>query len=88
MVFRDDIKFFSNFKIGQKCDKYCCFCKFGIKYIDYKDVDFLIQFVNEQGKILFCCIIGNFLKYQCKVVIVVKCVCYLVLMFYVIDLLK
>ena len=32
--------------------KYCRFKKYGIKYIDYKDSDFLLQFVNEQGKLL------------------------------------
>ena len=35
-----------------KIKKYCRFKKSGIKYIDYKDPDFLIKFVNEQGKIL------------------------------------
>ena len=32
--------------------KYCRFKRSGIKYIDYKDGDFLIKFVNEQGKLL------------------------------------
>ena len=32
--------------------KYCRFKKNGIKYIDYKDPDFLMKFVNEQGKLL------------------------------------
>ena len=32
--------------------RYCRFRKFGIKYIDYKEYDFLLQFVNPQGKIL------------------------------------
>ena len=32
--------------------KYCRFKKNGIKYIDYKDADFLMYLVNEQGKIL------------------------------------
>ncbi len=31
--------------------KYCRFKKNGIKYIDYKDPDFLLKFINEQGKI-------------------------------------
>jgi ribosomal protein S18 len=52
MANKDDIKFLSNPKIGQKRKKYCRFRKFGIKYIDYKDGDFLLQFINEQGKIL------------------------------------
>ena len=32
--------------------KYCRFKKSGIKYIDYKDPDYLLRFVNPQGKIL------------------------------------
>ena len=31
--------------------KYCRFKKNGIRYIDYKDPDFLLKFINEQGKI-------------------------------------
>ena len=52
MASRDDIKFLSNPNIGANSKKYCRFRRFGIKYIDYKDADFLTQFVNEQGKIL------------------------------------
>jgi len=33
-----------------KQKKYCRFKKSGIKYIDYKDPDFLLKFINEQGK--------------------------------------
>ncbi|MFN9581091.1 MAG: 30S ribosomal protein S18, partial [Bacteroidota bacterium] len=32
--------------------KYCRFKKNGIQYIDYKDANFLLKFINEQGKIL------------------------------------
>ena len=49
---REDVKFLSNPKIGLRRKKYCRFRKFGIKYIDYKDADFLLQFINEQGKLL------------------------------------
>ncbi|NEP61727.1 MAG: 30S ribosomal protein S18, partial [Symploca sp. SIO2G7] len=35
-----------------KQKKYCRFKKSGIKYIDYKDPDFLMKLVNEQGKLL------------------------------------
>ena len=31
--------------------KYCRFKKYGIKYVDYKDSDFLLKFINEQGKL-------------------------------------
>lgn len=88
MANKDDIKFLSNPKIGQKRKKYCRFRKFGIKYIDYKDADFLTQFVNEQGKILPRRITGNSLKYQRKVAMAVKRARQLALMPYVTDLLK
>jgi small subunit ribosomal protein S18 len=69
---REDVKFLSNPKIGLKRKKYCRFRKFGIKYIDYKDSDFLMQFINEQGKLLPRRITGNSLKYQRRVATAVK----------------
>jgi len=50
-----------------KAKKYCRFKKSGIKYIDYKDPDFLLKFVNEQGKLLPRRLTGTSLKYQRKV---------------------
>jgi small subunit ribosomal protein S18 len=88
MASRDDIKFLSNPKIGNKKKKYCRFRKFGIKHIDYKDADFLIQFINEQGKILPRRITGNSLKYQRKVAVAVKRARHLAYLPYVTDLLK
>lgn len=88
MASRDDIKFLSNPKIGLKAKKYCRFRKFGIKYIDYKDPDFLKQFINEQGKILPRRLTGNSLKYQKKVASAVKRARHLALLPYVADLLK
>ena len=88
MASRDDIKFLSNPKIGNKRSKYCRFRKYGIKYIDYKDPDFLKQFVNEQGKILPRRITGNSLKYQKKVAVAVKRARHLAILPYVADLLK
>lgn len=88
MATRDEIKFLSNPKIGQKRKKYCRFRRFGIRYIDYKDPDFLLQFVNEQGKILPRRITGNSLKYQRKVAEAVKKARQLALLPYVTDLLK
>ena len=52
--------------------KYCRFKKLGIKYIDYKDPDFLMKFLNEQGKLLPRRITGTSLKYQRKVSQAVK----------------
>ena len=60
----------------------------GIKYIDYKDPDFLLRFVNEQGKLLPRRITGNSLKYQRKVSQAVKKARHLALLPYVTDLLK
>lgn len=88
MASKDDIKFLSNPTIGKTKKKYCRFKKFGIKYIDYKDSDFLLQFVNEQGKILPRRITGNSLKYQKKVAVAIKRARHLALLPYVTDLLK
>ncbi len=88
MASRDDIKFLSNPKIGNKRNKYCRFRKYGIKYIDYKDSDFLKQFVNEQGKILPRRITGNSLKYQRRVATAIKRARHLALLPYTTDLLK
>lgn len=88
MPSRDDIKFLSNPKIGRREKKFCRFKKYGIKYIDYKEPDFLKSFVNEQGKILPRRITGNSLKYQRKVAVAVKRARHLALLPYVTDLLK
>ncbi len=68
--------------------KYCRFKKYGIKYVDYKDPEFLLKFVNEQGKLLPRRITGTSLKYQRKVSVAVKRARHLALMPYVADLLK
>ena len=68
--------------------KYCRFKKNGIKYIDYKDADFLMYLVNEQGKILPRRLTGTSLKYQRKVSVAIKRARHLALMPYVGDLLK
>ena len=68
--------------------KYCRFKKHGIKYIDYKYVDFLLRFMNEQGKILPRRITGNSLKYQKKVAQAIKRARQMALLPYVADNLK
>ncbi|MBS1652207.1 MAG: 30S ribosomal protein S18 [Bacteroidetes bacterium] len=68
--------------------KYCRFKKSGIKYIDYKDPDFLLKFINEQGKLLPRRLTGTSLKYQRKVAQAVKRARHIALMPYVADLLK
>ena len=54
-------------RTSSKEKKICRFKKSGIKYIDYKDPDFLIQFLNDHGKILPRRITGTSQKYQKKV---------------------
>ncbi|MDO1500287.1 30S ribosomal protein S18 [Winogradskyella maritima] len=71
-----------------KKQKYCRFKKSGIKYVDYKDPDWLLGFVNEQGKLLPRRLTGTSLKYQRKVSVAVKRARHLALMPYVADLLK
>lgn len=71
-----------------KTKKYCRFKRSGIKYIDYKDPDFLMGLVNEQGKVLPRRLTGTSLKYQRKVAKAVKRARHLALMPYVGDLLK
>jgi small subunit ribosomal protein S18 len=68
--------------------KYCRFKKNGIKYIDYKDPDYLLKFINEQGKILPRRLSGNSLKYQRKVSQAIKRARHIAILPYVADLLK
>ncbi len=68
--------------------KYCRFKKNGIRYIDYKDPDFLFKFINEQGKILPSRLSGNSWKYQKKVAQAIKRARTIALLPYVADALK
>jgi small subunit ribosomal protein S18 len=84
-----DVRYLTPLNIDtNKVKKYCRFKKSGIKYIDYKDADFLLKFVNEQGKILPRRLTGTSLKYQRKVSVAVKRARHLAIMPYVADLLK
>ena len=44
--------------------KYCRFTAEGIKEVDYKDVDLLKDFINENGKIIPSRITGTKARYQ------------------------
>ncbi len=88
MASREEIKFLSNPNLGKADKKYCRFKKFGIKYIDYKDPDFLLQFINPQGKILPRRITGNSLKYQKKIAVAVKRARHLAILPFVADNMK
>ncbi|WNJ16718.1 30S ribosomal protein S18 [Pontibacter sp. G13] len=68
--------------------KYCRFKKAGIKYIDYKDPEFLLKFLNEQGKILPRRLTGTSLKYQRRLSVAVKRARHLAFLPYVTDELK
>lgn len=85
MADNKNIKFLTSPKIGQRRKKYCRFKKAGIKYVDYKDPDFLAKFVNEQGKIFPRRLTGNSLKFQRKVSQAIKKARQLALMPYVTD---
>ncbi|MDQ1089505.1 MULTISPECIES: 30S ribosomal protein S18 [unclassified Siphonobacter] len=73
---------------NQNRKKYDRFKKAGIKYIDYKDPNFLLKLLNEQGKILPRRITGTTLKNQRKVAQAVKRARHIGLLPYVGDSLK
>ena len=83
-----DIKYLTPITVDTKKKKYCRFKKSGIKYIDYKDANFLLKFVNEQGKILPRRLTGTSIKFQKKVSQAVKRARHIALLPYVTDSLK
>ena len=83
-----DIRYLNPVTVEVKKKKYCRFKKAGIKYVDYKDPEFLKKFLNEQGKILPRRLTGTSLKFQKKVAQAVKRARHLALLPYVTDLLK
>ena len=68
----DDVRYLTPPSIEVKKSKYCRFKKQKIKHIDYKNSDFLLRFLNEQGKILPRRITGNSLKFQRRLAVAVK----------------
>lgn len=88
MAKQNDIKYLTSTRVEKRAKKYCRFKKLGIKYVDYKDAEFLKKFVNEQGKMLPRRITGNSLKFQRKVAHAVKKARQMALLPYVTDLLK
>lgn len=83
-----EIRYLNPVSVDVKKKKYCRFKKLGIKYVDYKDGEFLKKFLNEQGKILPRRITGTSLKYQRRVAQAVKRARQIALLPYVTDLLK
>ena len=85
---KTDIRYLTPIDIEVKKEKYCRFKKSGIKYIDYKNADYLSMLVNEQGKILPRRLTGTSQKYQRKVAQAIKRARHIALMPYVTDLYK
>jgi small subunit ribosomal protein S18 len=83
-----EIRYLTPMSADIKKKKYCRFKKSGIKYIDYKDAEFLKKFLNEQGKVLPRRLTGTSLKFQRKVAQAVKRARHLALLPYVTDLMK
>lgn len=85
---RGEVRYLAPPTVEVKRKKYCRFKKNGIKYVDYKDAEFLKKFLNEQGKILPRRLTGTSLKYQRRVATAVKRARHLALLPFVTDLLK
>ena len=64
MAQQSEIRYLTPPTVDVKKKKYCRFKKLGIKYVDYKDGEFLKKFLNEQGKILPRRMSGNCAKHQ------------------------
>ncbi len=85
MAATSEIRYLTPLSVDKNKKKYCRFKKLGIKYVDYKDADFLKKFLNEQGKILPRRITGTSLKFQRRVAQAVKRARHLALLPYVTD---
>ena len=85
MAKQSEIRYLTPLSVDVKKKKYCRFKKNGIKYIDYKDPDFLKKFLNEQGKILPRRITGNCAKHQRALTVAIKRARHLALMPYVAE---
>ncbi len=85
---KNEIKYLTAIKADNRPKKYCRFKKMGIRYIDYKDPEFLKKFLNEQGKLLPRRLTGNSLKFQRKVSDAVKKARQMAILPYVTDLMK
>ncbi|MCF6356520.1 MAG: 30S ribosomal protein S18 [Draconibacterium sp.] len=88
MAQASEIRYLTPPSVELKKKKYCRFKKSGIKYVDYKDPEFLKKFLNEQGKILPRRLTGTSLKYQRKVGQAIKRARQIALLPFVTDLMK
>ena len=85
---QSEIRYLNPPTIEVKKKKYCRFKKAGIKYVDYKDAEFLKKFLNEQGKLLPRRLTGTSQKYQKKVATAVKRARHLAMLPFVTDMFK
>ena len=85
---QSEIRYLNPPTVEVKKKKYCRFKKAGIKYVDYKDAEFLKKFLNEQGKLLPRSLTGTSQKYQKKVATAVKRARHLAMLPFVTDMFK
>ena len=85
---QSEIRYLNPPTVEVKKKKYCRFKKAGIKYVDYKDAEFLKKFLNEQGKILPRRLTGTSQKFQKKVASAVKRARHLAILPFVTDMFK
>ena len=85
---QSEIRYLNPPTVEVKKKKYCRFKKAGIKYVDYKDAEFLKKFLNEQGKLLPRRLTGTSQKYQKKVATAVKRARHLAMLPFVTDKFK
>lgn len=75
-------------KKGHLKTKECKFTKAGFEYIDYKNVDALNRFINDQGKILPRRVTGTSARHQRQLSTAVKRARFLALIPYVSENLR
>ena len=85
---QSEIRYLNPPTVEVKKKKYCRFKKAGIKYVDYKDAEFLKKFLNEQGKILPRRLTGTSQKFQKKGATAVKRARHLAILPFVTDMFK
>ena len=83
-----ETRYLTSMSVDVKKKKYCRFKRAGIKYVDYKDAEFLKKIIKEQDKIMPRRITGTSLKFQRRVAQAVKRARHLALLPYVTDLMK
>ena len=85
---QSEIRYLTPPTVEVKRKKYCRFKRANIKYIDYKDPNFLKKFLNEQGKILPRRLTGTSLKFQRKIAQAIKRARHIAILPYVTYMMK